>query len=33
VLGDPTGASVDEGVALLDAMTARLIADVEAFLA
>jgi creatinine amidohydrolase len=33
VLGDPTGASADEGVALLGAMTASLIADVEAFLA
>jgi len=33
VLGDPTGASADEGAALLEAMTASLVADVEAFLA
>jgi creatinine amidohydrolase len=33
VLGDPTGASAEEGRALLEAMAARLIADVEPFLA
>ena len=33
VLGDPSGASAEEGTAMLDAMTADLLADMEDFLA